>query len=208
MQYTWYYPAKHYKNAPSLSKAYAYYEHITLPRHLVGENHSGEVMRRAEPGESAEKTALYPTYTASSSLIEWGIGVDLYFSTVRFMAWILLVAGLLHLPNAMFYASDEYSPDGGNDDLPVALRGSAICTSGAWAVCPTCDPNVWTTSTAEKERFIITDDGTQLVFRNTCDGAQLPQGMVNWVVLVFLTCAIALVAFYIRARSVRFDEDK
>jgi hypothetical protein len=108
IQRKWYFPRLGKPNAPSLSKvsyththtsrrrfihfsrsplsslvlaqAWAYYEHITLPRHFVGENTAEHVMRLAEPGEK-EDTELYsPIRTPQSSLIEWGIGLDLYFS--------------------------------------------------------------------------------------------------------------------------------
>lgn len=209
-KYTWYNPAQTYKNAPSLQKAYAYYEHITLPRHFTGEQHSDHVMRKAEPGESTEPTELYPPYTPSSSLIEWGAGVDLYFSTLRFMAWILLAAGLLQWPAARFYASTDYSPDG-NDDLPLALRGTAVCTSGEWVACMSdevCNPKDWDSNSAARERYATAEDGSVLVFRTTCSGDNFAHGFVNWVVLFFLIAAISLVSVYLRAREVRFDEDK
>jgi hypothetical protein len=208
-KYTWYNPSQQFKNAPSLKKAYAYYEHITLPRHFTGELHSDHVMRRAEPGESTEPTELYPPTTPSSSLIEWGIGVDLYFSTVRFMSWILLVAGFLHLPVARYYASDDYSPEG--NDLEHVIRGTAVCTSGEWVACQNaqaCNAKDWDGTSAARARYAQDADGNILVFRNTCDGGNFAHAFVNWVCLIFLIVAVALVSLYLRAREVRFDEDK
>lgn len=198
-------------NAPSLSKAYAYYEHITLPRRLVGEQNADHVLRRAEPGET-EPTVLYSVLTTpASSLIEWGAGVDLYFVTLRAMSLILLLAGLINLPLIMFYFGTQYDPQGrgpqaGLPTTTFTLRTSAVCRTGEWVVCTDCFPP---NPTAESARnFGVTPNGTVLALRNGCDGGQLPQGMVNYATGFFLAIVIGLLSLYIRVREVRFDEDK
>lgn len=129
------------KNAPSLSKAYAYYEHITLPRHFVGQQTAEHIKRRAEPGESHQPTELYsPFFTSSSSFIEWGIGVDLYFSTVGIMSIVLLIAGLIHLPNLLFFAND-YDQNRGSLSEDGSLKLSAVCNSRKWVVVSVL--NLW-----------------------------------------------------------------
>jgi hypothetical protein len=174
-----------------------------LPRHYAGDQQADHVLRRAEPGESTEKTELYNPFTLpSSSLIEWGIGVDLYFSSLRLMAMTLLVAGLLHLPNTLFYAGKDYSPNG-KTGLAASLQGSAICTTQEWVVCTDCQEKHF-----DESRFLRVDEKISLVLRNMCDGGKLPQGFTNWFVLVFLGVIFALLAVYIRVREVRFDEDK
>lgn len=165
-------------------------------------------MHRAEPGESVLKTELYPAFTTpQSSLIEWGIGIDMYFSSIRLLGILLLLAGLIHLPNAFFYASDQYNPGGRSTDMAFSLQGTAVCTSGEWVVCNESCQGKWNSTNAESQRY-LTDGDTILVFRNSCDGGQLQQGMVNWVALVFLLVTIAFSAYYLRAREIRFDEDK
>ena len=192
-------------DAPSLSKAYAYYEHITLPRHFAGDQEADHVLRRAEPGESEAKTELYNPFTLpSSSLIEWGIGVDLYFSSLRLLGAALLFAGIIHFPNARFYASTDYSEEG-KGDIPLTLQGSAICTTHEWAACRDCVENQ---DEFDKDHIFLVSESLAIVQRNICNGGQLEQGVVNWVVLMFLVGTVALIAFYLRAREVRFDEDK
>jgi hypothetical protein len=72
MKYKWYFPRRDIKGAPSLSTAYAYYEHITLPRHFAGGEQTAEhVLRRAEPGESQSTDLYNPLKTPSSSFIEY-----------------------------------------------------------------------------------------------------------------------------------------
>lgn len=194
-------------NAPSLSKAYAYYEHITLPRRFVGEQTADHIQRRAEPGESMQPTELYnPFTTPSTSFIEWGIGIDLYFSTLKYMAGILFVCGLVHLPNIMFYRSTEYSPNG-KEKVPWSLRGSAVCTTSEWVVCPTCTVDQWDTEEL-RDRFAVTQGNITLVKHNVCPGGEVSEGVVNLVVLIFLVGVIWLMSLYLDAREVRFDEDK
>jgi hypothetical protein len=164
-------------------------------------------MRLAEPGEKEADTELYhPIRTPQSSLIEWGIGIDLYFSSLRIMAGFLLIAGLINLPSMLFFASDDYSPDG-KDNLSFTLKTSMICTTFKWVVCEDCTKNEWDQND-EEDRFGVTSDGIILVLRNACDGAQFEQGIVNWVTLLLLVIAMSLMSIYLRAREVRFDEDK
>ena len=193
-------------NAPSLSKAYAYYEHITLPRHFAGVARADHVLRRAEPGESSQPTELYsPFKTPNTSFVEWGIGVDLYFSTLRIMALVLFVAGLIHLPNLIFYRSQEYSVD--SKDVPWSLRGSAVCTTTEWVACLDCTEEQWS-SEDQRRGFGRSANDTALIERNACDGGSLPQGVVNLVALFFLAGVMYLLSIYLGAREVRFDEDK
>jgi hypothetical protein len=207
IQFSFYFPLKDYPNAPSLSKAYAYYEHITLPRHFVGEQTADHVLRRSEPGEANQTTELYsPFFTPTSSFIEWGIGIDLYFSTLRIMAGVLLLCGLIHLPNLVFYRNSDYSSVG-KEYLVASLRGSAICTDTEWVVCTDCSLDQWNNK-EEADRFAVASDGTVLVLRNLCPGGEIPQGVVSLTVLVVLVVVLFLLSFYLGAREVRFDEDK
>jgi hypothetical protein len=90
---------------------------------------ANDVFRRAEPGESGATELYSPFTTSSSSLIEWGVGVDLYFSSVFMLSMVMLVAGLMHLPNILFYKSEAYSPNG-KDGISFTLATSAVCTTG------------------------------------------------------------------------------
>lgn len=207
MQFSWYFPRKDFPNAPSLSKAYAYYEHVSLPRRFVGAAQADHVLRRAEPGET-QPTELYsPFQTPASAFVEWGIGVDLYFSTLRIMAMVLFLAGLIHLPNLIFYRSDAYSDNSKKLEW-WSLRGSAVCTSTEWVACSNCKQEDWDSNVEERGRFGVANDGTVLVERNACDGGQLPQGMVNFAALFFLVGVLFLLSIYLGVREVRFDEDK
>jgi hypothetical protein len=193
-------------------------EHITLPRHFTGgAGGADHVLRRAEPGET-EPTELYNFFsTPSSAFIEWGIGVDLYFSSLRLMAIAVLIAGIINIPNIMFYASTEYSPvtqqeyhDQNNNitssRISWSLIGSAICTTGKWVACPTCTLDDF--DFEERFRLGVADNGEVLVLQNGCNGGNLQQGTINMLTLVFLSIFMFLTALYLRHRAIRFDEDK
>lgn len=162
-------------------------------------------MRRAEPGEKEPTELYHPLSTPSSSLVEWGVGVDQYFSTLRLVSVIMLGAGLLLLPNSMFYASDRYRED--NEDVGLLLRGSAVCTDTAWVVCEDCEPGFWDRG-EEGQRFATAADGTVLVLRNLCDSDGFFEGLASFFALLFIIVSTVLISWYLRAREVRFDEDK
>ena len=209
-QQKWYFPRAGDPSAPSLSLAYAYYEHITLPRHFVGANVADHVLHRAEPGESGEDTELYsPFTTPTSSFIEWGIGVDLYFSSVRSLAFLLLLAGIINIPAIMFYASTDYDPNGQESLSGTTLLGSAVCTTFEWVVCAKgCSQDLFNDDENEKKRFGIADDGTILVRQNMCNGVAYETVITNWISLIFISVVMILLSLYWGAREVRFDEDK
>jgi hypothetical protein len=199
-------------NAPSLSKAYAYYEHVTLPRHIVsgpGGEHKNHVLRKAEPGEQNQITELYsPFLTPASSFIEWGIGIDLYFSTLWIMALVLFICGCIHLPNLIFYRNSDYIGESSKANLTIwSIRGSAVCTNTSWVVCSDCTGEQWNNN-EEQDRFRVTDDNITLVLKNFCPGGEIPQGAVNLVVLFFLIVVLFLLSIYLGEREIRFDEDK
>jgi hypothetical protein len=123
------------------------------------------------------------------------------------MALVLLVCGLIHLPNLIFYRND-YNGDVVKDVQSLSLLGSAVCTDTEWVVCSDCRATDWS-SLEELNRYRLADDNTTiLVLHNLCPGGEVPQGVVSLVVLVFLVVVLVLLSVYLGAREVRFDEDK
>ena len=97
------------KKGPSLETAWEYFEHIILPRYYDGEVDGEKVKQRAEPGEHEKPTKLYPICgTSDADMSGFGIGVGMYFSTLKFLFVISLIAGLINIPNILYYASDDY----------------------------------------------------------------------------------------------------
>ena len=107
-------------------------------RFLKGERR----LAMAEPGECEIPTKLYsPFHTPLSQMGDFGEGYGLYFSTLRGFTVLSLIAGLINIPNLIYFASDEYSPDKdylGNFNMSIFLKTSAICTDKDWVPCPDC----------------------------------------------------------------------
>ena len=95
-------------------------------------------LTKASPGESTYPTRLYSAFfTPLSQMGAFGIGIGLYFSTLLGVSFITLVAGLINLPNILYFAGEEYSS--GQPGVSWALRGSAVCTEMVWVPCPSCE---------------------------------------------------------------------
>ena len=55
---------------------------------------------RAEPGEADRPTRLYhPFFTPYKQLGDFGLGIGLYFASIRGLTVLVLLAGLIHIPN-------------------------------------------------------------------------------------------------------------
>lgn len=192
-----------------MKKAWTYYEHVTLPRYKTGDDNADTVFSRAEPGEYVNETELYDWLRMKqSTLIEWGTGIDLYFISVRFFAALMFVCGLINLPAMLYYASDEYNGDSVQDYQP-SLKASAVCNNTEWVACTDCTESDWQPDTS-RMRFGTSEAGerTTLVLRNSCNGASAAIGYTNFATLAFVLVAVGLFSYYLRAREIRFDEDK
>jgi len=190
------------------------YEHITLARYFTESTGNERKQTRSEPGEMDNATELFNPFTTRESVLnEWGLGVGLYFSTLRVVALILIVVGIINIAGIYYYASPEYSGENGQESLFFSLVGSAVCTLGEWVVCEDCSPDNWNTIEEQNRYGVYVDangNEVSLVLRNKCLGAEIPfPGIVgNWVSLIVLIVAFGLLAIFQRAREVRFDEDK
>lgn len=169
-------------------------------------------LQRAEPGESELPTKLYsPLFTPLSQMGDFGLGVGLYFSSLRAIALITLIAGLINLPNILFFASDTYSA--GQPGVSFLLKGSALCTEQAWVPCPTCSIDTYDKT---RDRIAgtttVTPDGElqTLVFakKNACDGATMHVGIVNLASLFFIMLAIIVLSVYQKRKLIEFDEQE
>ena len=166
-------------------------------------------LSKAEPGESKYPTRLYCSLcTSLSQLGDMGIGIGLYFSSLRAVAFITLVAGLISIPNILYFASDDYSK--GQPGVRLLLRGSAICTEQTWVPCPTCAVSNF----VDRSRIggAVTSDPNgglrTLAFarKNTCDGATFFVGIVNMAGLGWVLLAMASLWLYQRRQQIKFDE--
>ena len=217
-----------------------YHEHFVLPRYIVNTESQDEAdnkasekdertkslvpssfwdsqpLQRAEPGENNVPTKLYdPFFTPLSQMGDFGIGIGLYFSTLLALAVLTFVAGLVNIPNMLYFLSEDYS-DGQTSITNPLLKGSAICTRTQWVPCIDC--NITTQDFAENRFYSYDvsshdDDsyGSSVVsfaLKNECDGATMQQGLINYSTLIVVLIGILVLNRYQKRMQVKFDEDE
>ena len=123
------YPARvTQRQFPSLERAWAYFEHVALPRYVVKPKpdaprkhllvrfvrkcflKADKQLDKAEPGENHLPTKLYsPIFTPLKQMGDFGLGIGLYFSTLRAITVLTFLAGCLNIVNFQYFASSQYS---------------------------------------------------------------------------------------------------
>ena len=181
------------------------FEHVSLPRHVVDPDN--QRFDSAEPGEKHLPTKLYnPCCTPHRQLGDWGIGFGLYFTALRALGILTFVAGLISLPNIIYFGGDDYSD--GQDDVRFVIRGSAICTNESWVPCPSCTLNDFPDGRVGTGVNQNTGENTTFALRNFCDGATIEQGFVNLAVLVVIVLGLLAMNITAKRMEIRFDEDE
>ena len=205
----WYNPhvaSKHPKR-PSLDVAWAYYEHVTLARHFApgSSQASDSSFHKAEPGEKEHPTRLYPVFsTPESCLADFGVGVGVYFFTLRSLCIIMFLAGLINVPNLLYFGSDAYNAE--HEAVHFrALKSSAICTDSTWVACPTCTRDQWKGFPDTYERFAQTEDGLTFTLINNCQ-VNITIATGAYLSLWFICISIYVLAKITKRRERILDE--
>ena len=126
MHRKWYNPQRDSTDPdkPNLAQGWAFYEHVTLPRRFVTDQTAEATFERAEPGEGDHATELFsPLKTPERALNEFGIGIAMYFASLRIMAIVVAIAGIISLPNILYYRSEAYNGEGGQSQLSFPSSG-------------------------------------------------------------------------------------
>ena len=228
MKYKWYYPNRDGKKSccfgsskaenidgslqPSLEKAWAFFEHVTLPRFVYdGKNSmilfgSQKKLEIAEPGERHLKTRLYhPFFTSANQLGDFGLGIALYFATLRGMIVVILIAGLVSVPNLLYFASTEYNEN--QVDVPWNLKGSSACTDYEFVPCIDCNEDNFSRAVG-RLRTVINESGETLVFglKNNCNGATQMTVLTSLGAVAAVTLGIFILSYILSKQEVKFDE--
>ena len=139
----------------------------------------------------------------------------MYFSTLSSLTVIFLFAGLLSIPNAVYYARDQYDDRGGVSNFSVLniLQMSTVCASREWVKCDDCIEqisvwnNIFTDSYYGEAMDPITGEIVILINQTTCLPAQFPQGIWNLGVLCLLIFCVTAYNAYLSKLEIRYDED-
>jgi len=194
---------------PKLDEAWANFEHIGLPRAFITRNTDLGTYDRAEPGEK-HPTKLYPVWgTSIKDMGDFGVGVGLYFTTLRYYAIMAFIAGLINIPALMYFSSDDYSPTD-RQDLPELVMVSAACTEAEWRPCPSCTESDWNRfPNFATDRFGVgkASDGSELTFIrvNDCRPDQ-SLGITTFISMLFVIAAVYLINYLQEREAVKFDE--
>mmetsp|Transcript_16628 Transcript_16628/g.24577 ORF Transcript_16628/g.24577 Transcript_16628/m.24577 type:complete len:880 (+) Transcript_16628:121-2760(+) len=203
------------EGGPSLDAAWAYFEHYALPRHFPMKTNTRfsiggrPNMKKAEGGET-KPTVLYSIWsTPEREMGDFGISIGLYFYLVRVLGFIMFIAGLMQIPNILYFASEEYGQDLVDrvDFGNYNKIGSAICTDNAWVACPTCQEDDWKSLSGKLLNFVNTEKGLIFVLRNYCT-IRLREGVVAFTTMVFVIIACFLVINRSGKRAITLDENE
>ncbi len=117
---------------PSLERAWGYFEHVTLPRYISSNKRKGccdragllsANLEKANSGEQYLKSKLYdPIFTPLNQMGDFGLGFGLYFATLRVLMIVMFCAGLVSIPNLIYFSGSDYSD--GQEGVHWALKGS------------------------------------------------------------------------------------
>ena len=191
------------KSGVNLDSAWAYFEHIALPRRIVAVD-GGLDMVKAQPGDTDKLTELYPVWsTPETELGEFGIGVGAYFLTMRYLTLMCILVSLFYLPTILYYAGSDYD-DTEYDYSSFAVRGSAICLNTRWVPCDDCsDANFESDRIAS---FTLTNTTYTFAKKNLCEGGTIGLGLNHIIVLLFVVSSIYVMGIFNEKAEDRLDE--
>ncbi len=194
---------------PSLEKAWHYFEHQCLPRRLAGVKDPGEGRKymRAPPGDTTRPTKLYPVIdTPILDMSDFGIGVGMYFKTVRYFGVVTFLAGILSVPTLLYYQSPKYSPTMGdhmNSSIVDSL--SAICTSTKFQPCPSCTSEDFNGLDGRLLSAAAEDGDMKFILVNNCELSDI-FGTYALATMVFVIVSVYLFVYLQRRYRIKLDE--
>ena len=129
---------------------------------------------------------------------------------LKFFSIIFLIAGIISIPNMMYFSSDDYATD--RDSIMTKfLVASALCTETSWEPCPTCTLDDWKTFPSTYSRIATSTspkDGSILYFIKT-NHCELSSGfgITTFVTMIFIICSV--LAFILKQKKwiVKLDEE-
>lgn len=187
--------------SPSSSPAFGLVARHVRPRLR---NRQKDCIQRADYGERTERTRLYSILTTPESVLaEFGMSVGIYFWTLRILASISLIAGLLSLPTMIISSSTKYNSN--VNDVKLGILGSAVCSDSDWVPCPTCTRSDWDLFPSTYSRFATSGDLT-FILRSNCK-IRYSDSIVAMVVLVFECISIFVMNLISKRREVQLDEE-
>lgn len=209
---------------PSLEKAWIFFEHTVLPRFIIDfQKHrrrnffvrlftmQSNEYDAAEPGDNEHPTRLYSWFfTPLKQMGDFGLGIGLYFSTLRSIAIMSLIAGCINIPNMLYFNSERYDTTKIPHGEINMIKASALCKNAPWVPCPTCDINDWRGDVKDRIQFL---DEENMLFpiakKNDCNFDDLFRlGMFSYATMIFIFISMMIINRDSERMEVEFDEDE
>jgi hypothetical protein len=111
---------------PSRDEAMKYFSKYVEPRRLEVRDDAGKLLshRLAKPHERHLGKPYKYWHTGADDFAQFGVGVGLYFYLLKGLFLLCAALWALYTPVMRYYSSTTYS----DEQFPVSLRGSALCT--------------------------------------------------------------------------------
>ena len=206
-KYKWYYPQRDNPDV-DLDTSWDYFEHVTLPRRFCDEqgvNNGG--YEKAPKGEMERPTALYPINAPQDELADFGIGVGMYFATIKALVVMCIIAGAINIPVMMHFASEDYSKD--QEDMAWMGRISGVCAENSFVPCPNCSYGEWSLNKGSY-REESGDDGVAHIFvlKNFCRLDLYEKGWYALATNIAFVIFFFAIGKYQHKIEVRYDENE
>jgi len=176
-----------------------------LPRYLDNKI-TKEILKKAKLGEKEKLTHLYSWWnTSEKDLVDFGTGVAMYFHSLKVLIVIFLIAGMVNIPNLIYFSSQEYSL--GQYEIKKLLRGSAICNNQIWSPCPFCTEKQWDFYPKTYDRYAKSENGLSFIKVNECK-INVQNGLVHYASVIFIIMSFLIMGRYHRRKEVALDESR
>lgn len=156
-------------------------------------------------------------FRSRPQLGDFGLGVGLYFSILRYVSLLTLICGLISIGNMQFFDSDHYLPESYRFNLPLSLRGSATCPKTSWVPCATCEcVSEGIRMTAEELKAspylpmgrCKIESNVTYALRNECGEIPLRVGLTHLATVIVFLVALFSLGKFIAHETKYFDEDE
>lgn len=188
-----------------MEDAWLFFERFTLGRYrdpVQLNQDPSDIWEKAPPGEDDYKTYLYPFFCPERQLAGYGTGILMYFTSTRWLSFILFGAFIINLPLYLYFRSDQYSDM--QEGLSFALQGSAACTVQDWMPCPDCFETGFLPA-GEHYAEAKANSLLKFVKINECS-SNFGDALYGLIATAFVLTALLAMRYYEKKEAVRTDE--
>lgn len=242
-------PAAGWNAKASLLKAWDFYEKHVLYRYIENDDNEDDdeevindkevfnLCKGKKPQRKARETKdsmdeaqdskMYTLWgTHEEDFGAWGIGIYVYFYTLKYIILMFLMLILFAYPVQLYYGSDYYNGGQSSETQLDMLENTfdyyvptAICTNREFVICTDCSLEQWK---RDKDSFgtltsplidselsdtsLLSNDIT-LVQKNKCNGPSYQGSIFNFLSLISVFVVMSVIIYQIRKKAIERDEE-